>query len=49
MITVYFETKGYAELVATFEYESHYIDCLPILERQCIDMGFDKVTESVNQ
>lgn len=32
MITVYFETKGYAEKIATFESEDIYIKCVPILE-----------------
>lgn len=48
MIEVYFETKnGYSELIATFEYEQMYNDCLPILELECQRMGFDFVTESI--
>jgi hypothetical protein len=47
MIRVFFERKGYAELVAVFMDEYTYNDCLPKLERLCKDMGFDKVTESI--
>lgn len=48
MVKVYFETNnGYAELVATFEYESDYIECFSILKKQCEIRGFDKITESI--
>ena len=47
MIRVFFERKGYAELVAVFMDEYTYNDCLEKLERLCKDMGFDKVTESI--
>ena len=47
MVRVFFERGGYAELVAVFMDEYTYNDCLPALERLCKDMGFDKVTESI--
>ena len=49
MIEVYFETKGYAELVAVFYNEDVYMSALPSLQEQCLKMGFENVTESVNQ
>lgn len=47
MITVYFESNGYAEEVAQFKEEAIYIACLPTLERlaKVINMT---VTESVS-
>jgi hypothetical protein len=33
MITVYFETNGYSEVVATFTDEETYMACLPALEK----------------
>jgi hypothetical protein len=48
MIKVYFETKnGYSELVATFEYEQTYVNCFESLKQECERMGFDIVTESL--
>lgn len=47
MIRVFFETGGYSELAAVFIDERLYIDCLPQLERMAKDMGFDRVTESI--
>ena len=47
MIRVYFETGGYAELVATFDSEETYIACYDALERLAIRRGFNYVTESV--
>jgi hypothetical protein len=47
MIRVFFERSGYAELVAVFMDEYTYNDCVPALERLCKDMGFDKLTESI--
>jgi hypothetical protein len=48
MIKVYFETtNGYSELVATFEYEEMYINCFAILKKESERMGFDVITESV--
>lgn len=47
MVRVFFERKGYAELVAVFMDEYTYKDCVPALERLCKDMGFDKLTESI--
>ena len=47
MIRVYFERSQLSQLVAVFFDEYTYNDCLPKLERLCKDMGFDKVTESI--
>jgi hypothetical protein len=47
MVRVFFERGGYAELVAVFMDEYTYKDCVPALERLCKDMGFDKLTESI--
>ena len=47
MIKVYFESKVASELVATFESEDTYMACLPALEKQCKDEGYDRVTESL--
>jgi len=47
MVRVYFEIGGHAELVAVFIDEYTYNDCVPALERLCKDMGFDKMTESI--
>jgi hypothetical protein len=47
MVRVYFEIGGHAELVAVFIDEYTYNDCVPALERLCKDMGFDKLTESI--
>ena len=45
MIKVYFETKGYAEHVATFNSEDMYVKLLPALKQQAKDSGYDIVTE----
>lgn len=45
MIKVYFESLNHSELKATFENESLYIKCLPILEAEAKAQGM-KVTES---
>jgi hypothetical protein len=47
MIKVYFETDSTSELVATFEHESHYIACLPILQELAKQENWSTVTESV--
>lgn len=49
MIRVYFETKGSAEQVATFENESHYIACLSALKELAKQEGWTHVTESVDE
>lgn len=49
MVKVYFETSGYAELVATFTHESTYVKCLPQLTKQALLMGFDRVTETIDE
>lgn len=46
MIKVYFESGRHAELVATFESESVYMACLPILEVLASEQRMI-VTESV--
>jgi hypothetical protein len=47
MVRVYFESSMHAELVAVFMDEYTYKDCVPALERLCKDMGFDRLTESI--
>lgn len=49
MIKVYFETTGYAELVAIFGDELTYQACLPALKRTAKICGFCKVTETVKE
>ena len=46
MIRVYFETDSVSEQVATFESESHYIACLPVLEELAKQEKWARVTES---
>jgi len=46
MIRVYFETDSVSEQVATFEDESHYIACLPVLEELAKQEKWARVTES---
>jgi len=46
-VKVYFETEGYAELVAIFDSEQTYLVCLPALEALANKNGFTKVTESL--
>jgi len=48
MITVYFETNGYAEKVAVFENEETYLACLPALQKLAASQGFDNVTEAIS-
>jgi len=47
MVRVFFEIGTRSELVAVFIDEYTYKDCVPALERLCKDMGFDKLTESI--
>ena len=49
MIRVYFETDSVSEQVATFEHESHYIACLPVLEELARQEKWARVTESVEE
>ena len=49
MIRVYFETDSVSEQVATFESESHYIACLPVLEELAKQEKWARVTESVEE
>ena len=49
MIRVYFETDSVSEQVATFESESHYIACLPILKELAKQERWERVTESVEE
>ena len=48
MVRVFFERSGHAELVAVFMDEYTYKDCVPALERLCKDMGYNKMTESID-
>lgn len=47
VVKVYFETSGYAELVAKFDSEETYDACLPALEALAKENGFDFVSESI--
>jgi hypothetical protein len=47
MITVYFETKNYSEVVATFADDDTFMACLPALEALAKQSGMI-VSESVN-
>lgn len=47
-VKVYFETEGYAELVAIFDSSETYNACLPALEKLAKKNGFTKVTESIS-
>ncbi len=47
MIKVYFENTVASELVATFESEDTYMACLPALEKQCKDEGWNRVSETI--
>lgn len=49
MVKVYFETKGYAELIAIFDSEETYMVCLSALEKQAKENGFLYVTESIEE
>jgi hypothetical protein len=49
MIKVYFESEGYAEHVATFYSEEMYMSCLHPLYLMCNKLGFDNVTELVEE
>jgi hypothetical protein len=49
MIKVYFEKNGYAVLVAEFLYEETYVACLDALEANCKKLGYDFVTETVEE
>ena len=49
MVKVYFETDGYAKLVAIFDSEETYAVCLEALERNAKENGFLYVTESVGK
>jgi hypothetical protein len=46
-VKVYFETEGYAELVAIFDSSETYNACVPALEKLAKKNGFTKVTESL--
>jgi hypothetical protein len=46
MIRVYFESSSHAELVATFETEELYMECLPALEKEAERMDMI-LTESM--
>ena len=48
MITVYFEAKAAAHIVAQFDSEETYMACLPALEKLAALKGYI-VTESVSE
>ena len=48
MIKVYFETHIHSELVAVFADEETYHACLPALEINCKQNGFEFLSESVD-
>ena len=47
MVRVYFEKGKHADLIAVFMDEYTYKDCVPALERLCKDLGYDRMTESI--
>jgi hypothetical protein len=47
MVRVYFEKGNHADLIAAFMDEYTYKDCVPALERLCKDLGYDRMTESI--
>ncbi len=47
LIDVYFETRGYAEHVASFTNEEIYVACCEALEMAAASHGFIKVTETM--
>ena len=49
MIRVYFERKGSAVQVATFDSEDHYLACLPTLKQLAKQEGWTHVTESIDE
>jgi hypothetical protein len=49
MVRVYFESSMHAELVAVFIDEQTYNECIPALEKLCKDMGYSKMTETVDE
>jgi len=48
MVTVYFEAKAGAHVVAQFDSEETYMACLPALEQLAESKGY-MVTESLNE
>ena len=48
-VYVYFETHGYAELVARFDSEELYMLCRPLLVKQAKKDNFTLVTESIQE
>jgi len=48
MIRVYFETHVHCELVAIFADEETYHACLPALEQDLKEQGFEFISESVD-
>jgi hypothetical protein len=48
MVTVYFEAKTGAHVVAQFDHEATYMACLPALEQLAESQGY-VVTESLNE
>jgi hypothetical protein len=48
MVKVYFETSMHSELVGIFTDERAYNACVLTLKRLCKDMGYTKMTESID-
>lgn len=47
MVKVYYEQKGYAQVVAYFDDENTYHACIESLEKNALENNFEFVTESV--
>jgi|LauGreDrversion4_2_1035121.scaffolds.fasta_scaffold130708_6 hypothetical protein len=47
MVKVYFERRGYAELVAVFMDEQMYVESFNGLEETAKRLGFDMITEEI--
>lgn len=48
MVKVYFESDNYSEIIAVFDTEELYTQCLPALEYMAANNGY-MVTESVEK
>jgi len=48
MVKVYFETSMHSELIGIFTDERTYNACVPVLKHLCKDMGYAKMTESID-
>ena len=48
MVKVYYEQKGYAQLVAYFDDETTYNKCVEALEQDAKENNFEFITKSIN-